>query len=77
MDDFHRKEDNFSMTQSRLRSELRLQAGRAKYSDVISRFIFLTCHQVYRHHLAQHGERGGGDEARAEAVAHLRDDERR
>jgi hypothetical protein len=36
VDDFHRKEDNFSMTQARLRSELRLQAGRAKYIDVIS-----------------------------------------
>ncbi len=36
VDDFHRKEDNFSMTQARLRSELRLQAGRAKYVDIIA-----------------------------------------
>jgi hypothetical protein len=36
VDDFHRKEDNFSMTQARLRSELRLQAGRAKPVDIIS-----------------------------------------
>ncbi len=36
VDDFHRKEDNFSLTQARLRSELRLQAGRAKYIDIIS-----------------------------------------
>jgi hypothetical protein len=36
VDDFHRKEDSFSMTQARLRSELRLQAGRAKYVDIIA-----------------------------------------
>ena len=34
--DFHRKEDDFSMTQARLRGELRLQAGRAKYVDIIA-----------------------------------------
>jgi hypothetical protein len=61
VDDFHRKEDNFSMTQSRLRSELRLQAGRAKYSDIILRCIFVTFYKVRRHHLAQHGEQRGCD----------------